>query len=258
MKRFLICLAAAFLLFSGCGKNPEIFEDDNEHWDFYQPCVPELDSVPGFLTKEYASEEEWEAWVEKYENMSDCRKMTDYPNIYTFIVDFNVSDSDIRELYDGYDILSEQDMEVLLTHDEARIAEYFATDCAIVIGDCIYPPEWVYGHSPEDYSEAGITPEMLEEKLDEYAGLGLSEEAAGELNEKVSEYIGEEICLPEKPCLSIGGDEYDSGWLASHDLQDYEEAEITAEALEEFLNLHGEEILEEELEWIESCLERMD
>lgn len=257
MKRLTVLLAAALLLFSGCESGAEVFEDDNEHWEFYQPCVHELDSVPGFLIKEYTSEEEWEAWTEKYESMTDCRKMTDYPNVYTFITDFGVSDEDITELYDGYDIMSERDMEILLTRDEAKIAEYFATEYTIVVGSCVYPPEWVYSHSPKDYAEAGITPEMLEEKSDEYSALGLSEEAAEILGEKLSEYAGADISLPKRPCLTVGEKEFDAGWLSSHDITDYDEAGITADAAEAFLSEQGESLSENEREWIESCIERM-
>lgn len=258
MKKITIFLIISLLILSGCGKKPEIFEDDNEHWDFYQPCVPELDSIPGFLTKEYATDEEWEAWTEKYENKRDCRKVTDYPTVYTFIKDFNVSDEDIINLYNDYDILSEQDMQILLTHDEAKIAEHFATDCAIVIGDCIYPPEWIYEHSADDYIDAGITPEILEEKLDEYADLGLSKSAEERLYEKLSGYVGHEINTADEPCISIGGKEYSSAWLSSHDLTDYEEAGITAKDVKEFLSEYGDEINDDEKDWIESCLERME
>ena len=258
MKKTAILFAIALLMLTGCGKKPEIFEDDNEHWDFYQPCVPEIDSIPGFLTKKYAADEEWEAWTEIYENKQEGRKMTDYPNVYTFIKDFNVSDEDIINLYDEYDILSEQDLQVLLTHDEAKIAEYFATDCAIVIDDCIYTPEWVYEHRPNDYEKVGMTPEMLEEKLDKYADLGLSEDAQERLYEKLSEYIGHEINAEDGPFISIGGKEYSAAWLASHDLADYARAGIAAKDVEKFLNEHGDEIEDSKKDWIESCLERME
>ena len=257
MKKIAIFLIISLLILSACGKTA-IFDDDGEHWDFYQPCVPELDSIPGFLTKEYATDEEWEAWTEKYENMQDCRKVTDYPTVYTFIKDFNVSDEDLIKLYSEYDILSEQDMQILLTHDEAKIAEHFATDCAIVIGDCIYPPEWIYEHSASDYIAAGITPETLEEKLDEYADLELSESAEDRFYEKLSEYVGHEINAADEPGISIDGKEYSAAWLSSHDLTDYEEAGITAKDVEKFLNEHGKEIADSEKDWIESCLGRME
>lgn len=257
MKKIAIILAIALLVLSGCGKT-EIFEDDGEHWNFYQPCVPELDSIPGFLTKEYATDEEWEAWTEKYENKRDCRKVTDYPTVYTFIKDFNVADEDLIKLYSEYDILSEQDMQILLEHDEAKIGEHFATDCAIVVGDCIYPPEWIYEHSASDYIAAGITPEMLEEKLDEYADLGLSKSAEERLYEKLSEYVGHEINTADEPCISIDGKGYSAAWLASHDLTDYEEVGITANDVKEFLSEYGDEIEDDEKDWIESCLERME
>ena len=66
MKKITIFLIISLLILSACGKTA-VFDDDGEHWDFYQPCVPELDSIPGFLSKEYATDEEWEAWTEKYE-----------------------------------------------------------------------------------------------------------------------------------------------------------------------------------------------
>ena len=257
MKKITIFLIISLLILSACGKTA-VFDDDGEHWDFYQPCVPELDSIPGFLTKEYATDEEWEAWTEKYENMQDCRKVTDYPTVYTFIKDFNVADEDLIKLYSEYDILSEQDMQILLTHDEAKITEHFATDCAIVIGDCIYPPEWIYEHSADDYIDAGITPEILEEKLDEYADLGLSKSAEERLYEKLSEYVGHKINTADEPCISIGRKEYSAAWLSSHDLANYEEAGITAKDVKEFLSEYGDEINDDEKDWIESCLERME
>ncbi len=64
--------------------------------------------------------------------------------------------------------LTAEDIEVIYSGDRNAIAQYFAAEYAIVSGDRAYSPMWLYEHTTEAYRKAGITPEMISEKLPMY------------------------------------------------------------------------------------------
>ena len=92
-------------------------------------------------------------------------------------------------------IFSQEDIDALLTRDEAIVTAHFATNAAIITDNNIFTPFWLYCHTAEDYEEAGITPEMIEEKLEMYAAFEFSNEAEAAFEEKLSSFIGAEVSL---------------------------------------------------------------
>ena len=107
-------------------------------------------------------------------------------------------DSEDNKVYLSYIIFTEDDIKALLSRDEAIVTAQFAEETAIVIGDRAYAPVWLYYHTPDDYRKAGITPEMLEEKLDSYAEFVLTDEADRAFSAKLTEFMGEEVSLKER------------------------------------------------------------
>jgi hypothetical protein len=132
-------------------------------------------------------------------------------NVFWYIVTFDIPDDVVisaieihndywneqAELYEGNRtaVFSDEGIAALLTRDEAIITAQFATEHAIVIGDRAYSPYWIYLHTPADYQAAGITPEMLAEKLPLYAEFGFTDEAREAFENKLTEFVGVEVSL---------------------------------------------------------------
>ncbi|MDR0326112.1 MAG: hypothetical protein LBI19_08485 [Oscillospiraceae bacterium] len=108
-----------------------------------------------------------------------------------FAVQFGDEDFRDRKFTDA-------EIEALLSRDAATVLEHFATEKAVVIGDKVYSPVWLYLHTPEDYEKAGITIEMLEEKLNLYGDFNLTAEAAKAFEAKLSEFTGQSVTLEQR------------------------------------------------------------
>ena len=206
---------------------PEPFEysGGDENIRFYQRCVLKLE---GFDSRSFLDAEIFEylgnddftqKWYESYDNSwwPNATSLMDFPNKFERIVANNIPDdvvikglSEEYEFYaEGYkkfenghinlaiSAFSEEEIKILLTRDEATVLAHFATEEAIVIGDRVYSPEWVYYHTPDDYAKAGITSKMIEQRLDLYAKLRFTQEADTAFSRKLSWYIGEDVSLRE-------------------------------------------------------------
>lgn len=183
----------------------------DEHANFLQPCNWTLDSIPGELCRLRDRDEvnkwSYHHWDSKVEIPSSIK---DYMNIYAFITDFGITKEEAEEALKYY--LNSDDPQIRITREEfdiifsgdvELITKTFASEYSIVIGENIYSPEWVYFHSAEDYEAAGITPDMLAEKIEWYSKILFTDEARTAFSEKLSAYIGrtvviEPVIFPEK------------------------------------------------------------
>lgn len=82
-----------------------------------------------------------------------------YPNVYTFIKHFGVSEEQLKELI-GY-MLNDEQIDILYHGTVAEITAEFASPLSIVKGEKIYSWYWVTTHTAEDYAAAGITNDDL-------------------------------------------------------------------------------------------------
>jgi hypothetical protein len=148
----------------------------------------------------------WEGLLGYYALITGS-KLTEIASLYWYIVEYDIPDDVVIEAIrnnnehfervGGYEnrIYSDEDIDALLTRDEAIITAQFAEDVAIVIEDRTFSPAWLYLHTAKDYEEVGITPEMVREKLPLWSEFELTEEADATFSEKLSEFMGEEISL---------------------------------------------------------------
>lgn len=181
---------------------PEPFEagcnvggDDNNN--FYQPCISQLDSIPGSLL-DIRPSNEVDDWLNKHFSREYAvSSIADYLNIYSFITDFNVTKEEaavalasyINSEYESVRITQEQ-FDIIFSGDIELITKTFASEYSIVIGENIYSPEWIYTHSKSDYATVGISVEDILQKAPMYARLNLSEAARAALSDKLSSYTG--------------------------------------------------------------------
>lgn len=132
------------------------------------------------------------------------------PTLFSYIIHFDIPDEvvidAIKEQDEWYvsqglfvsyggEPFTEEDIAVLLARDSRIVATHFATEYAIVINDRVYSPSWLYYHTSEAYRAAGITPEMLTEKLPLYAEFNFTAEAVEAFEAKLSEFMGSDVSL---------------------------------------------------------------
>jgi len=166
-----------------------------------------LNDIDFNIIEQFIGLEKFYEWIEGIGSdylRAPQTSLLDYPNLYTFILNFDIPVDELKEFMDKQQRLgmesnsyfyTNEEINIICSLDEARIAEYFVSDYSIVIGDMIYPPAWVYFNSFGDYEAAGITPEMIEEKLDLYAEFSFTAEAAEAFEAKLSEFMETDVVL---------------------------------------------------------------
>jgi len=179
-------------------------------------------NIPGFIIdsyEKYLGERElsWEWWDYRVSGAPRFPGIMNFDNIYSLAVMHDIPIEIVVAIIDEYNEFSikiareqaerrgdsldrdflpyytEEDKAFLLTQDEEIILKHFASPYAIVIRDKVYTPAWLYLHTLEDYEAAGITPEIIEEKLKLYSGINIPDEAAEALSEKLSEFMGRDV-----------------------------------------------------------------
>lgn len=190
-------------------ENPFIYE-------FYNIPGTLLTTVDGIITEEtdeyggkYAiMSEKWREFIGRYTGAAPAGDDEDVPpagtdgqpifrditsvnedyNIYTFIKYFNVPDDTARSALSG--ILTEEQINILLSGDETAITQEFASEYAIVKGKRIYAPLWLERYSADEWKTAGITKKDIKEKYDTLSQIPyLREDLQKTIIEKMNEYI---------------------------------------------------------------------
>jgi hypothetical protein len=208
---------------------PFEYEGGAENDIFYLPCIEKFNNYSIMLDEFLLF---LEITVEDYIEITRNKVAWDFigalgktdlletSNLFSDIILFNIPDEIVAESiakhnkhHEGFAVLAEDngwfgsadhyrdykfneaEIEALLSRDPATVLRHFATEQSIVIDDRVYPPAWLYLHTPEDYERVGITPEMVAEKLELYAAFNFSYEARAAFEEKLSEFIGETVEL---------------------------------------------------------------
>jgi hypothetical protein len=187
----------------------------------YDPMFRDFATYLGFTVDEFHSRLE-EAFGDWWDELSRDT-LTGRANLFGLIIEFDIPNEIVaeslqkhNEICEDFAMLDEAEgwygnaeyfrgrkftdteIEALLSRDAATVLEHFANDYAIVIEDRAYTPFWLYFHTPEDYEKAGITAEMLEQKLDLFGDFNLTAEAARAFEAKLSEFIGESVSLERR------------------------------------------------------------
>lgn len=178
----------------------------DEHSSFYQPCRRTLDNIPIELMK-LRDETEVSGWIESFTPIYTAApdSITDYANIFSFVSNFNITKEEAESALSVY--LNTDDEQIKITQDELNlilsgdieaITKAFASEYSVVHGKKIYAPNWVYYHSADDYSLAGITPNDILQKTVHYAELGFTNSARVAFEAKLSEFSESLIILSEE------------------------------------------------------------
>ncbi|MFA5657992.1 MAG: hypothetical protein WC900_01770 [Oscillospiraceae bacterium] len=131
---------------------------------------------------------------------SDSTSIRELFGMYSFIIHFNIPDETVRdilvkqrELYirlnSSARYFTDEEIDLLLSRDDVKIAEYFIQPYAIAKDGNVYSPKWIYTHTIEDYEKAGFSADLISEKVEAFIEiLPFTAEAKAALENKVTEY----------------------------------------------------------------------
>lgn len=177
-----------------------------EHSIYYASCEWLLDGVPVELIR-LVDTDDFEAWRAEHNIFVKApSSLRDHMNMYSFIIEFDISDEEVLSALSVYlqskeqsIAISKEEMDIILSKDDVRVAERFASQYSIVVGENVYAPQWMYENSVDAYKKAGITPEMIKEKLPWYWDINFTEEARQAFENKLGAYLGEKVSLIPDP-----------------------------------------------------------
>jgi hypothetical protein len=188
--------------------NDKFMSIPGNFWDRFAEYLGETEIIEELL--------EWKQAREEGITLSYVTGIMDFQNIYSLAIindipveivieamdESNEITADIAmRLYgievdeDDHRLYTKEDKSVLLTQDEATILAHFASPYAIVIGDKVYTPAWLYTHTVEGWHAVGITPQMFVDMLPLYAELSFTNGAITAFESKLSEFMNSEVSL---------------------------------------------------------------
>lgn len=232
---------------NNCDSMPQPFNypentggDENEM--FYLPCTRIVNNIPGDLL-DLRPSDEVNSWINSFdEKDGGYDSIDDYPNIYSFITYFDVSNAEMVEALSYYLTtdneqlrITADEFELLATRDKLYITEAFASEYSIYKSGRIYTPEWLYEHTAEDYKKAGITSQDIINRKDLYDDFSFTQDAASAFSAKLSDFAGVEIPIeywadnPVAPTENDAVDVTDDAVEDTDDIYEYEQAEDDAE-----------------------------
>ena len=180
---------------------------DGWHDEFYDLWKNDFYRIDDYLQK-YVGEERAMEVISGYkaEQLADNQagnitryRIDDTQNWYRFAMDTGLTANDVRRARQMADenwsespaSMVQEDIFVTFGSKE-KIAENNKTEYCISVGEYVFSPRWLYYHTAEDYKAAGITPRMINDMLEKYKTLGLTDEAWIAFRDKLNGYISGE------------------------------------------------------------------
>lgn len=248
---------------------PQAF-DDSVRQGYYLTIDDRLE----FLRPEFTglvAEEDFEEWINTYSSStSDYTGIQESASLYSFIRHYLIPVDVARELLvaernfavdNKYNLpyFHDEEIDLILSKDLIEVARYFASPEAIRKGHNLYSVKWVYEHPIADYQAAGISPGDIETMLEYYSDFQYRDEAKLAFEAKLSKYLGREVKLERGASywITARGVTYSAEWLATHNIQDYEEAGITTLMLADLLKKMENYEYAYDYYWVKSSYIRM-
>lgn len=130
--------------------------------------------------------------------------LSGHANLYSFIHDFGISREEAEaamEYYINSDDpqlrFSTEIFDLIYSDNTAELGRLYANDHTIAKGEKLYTPRWLYYHTPEEWTAAGITPDDVESRLHQYENIPFSPEGREYFGELISEFLGRQVILDD-------------------------------------------------------------
>ena len=194
-------IESSHLPFGGSPSNSSFYlpTDNETQWS------QNLLSLNDISYDSFVDREAFYLWLEDAEKSNYLytpqTSIRDYPNMYSFALYFGISADALREhfkalqAYENVQCLTDDGIDIICSLDEVKITEYFISKYAIPVNGKAYPPAWLCSNSLEDWNKAGLTPEMVIEKMRLYGEFNYSDEARVLFEEKLLQFTGERVNL---------------------------------------------------------------
>ena len=184
-----------------------------ENDGFYLPFNSIINGIPVELIK-LRDKAEVDNWINSFPSVSYApSNISEYANIYSFITDFSITKDEAETALNYYldnNLISYEQLNLIYSGDKELITKTFASKYSIVIGESIYCPNWIYTHSIDDYSDAGITTDKIDMMASIYSDFTFTEEARKAFEGKLSLYSNKTINIKSKATKTKYVDKDDS------------------------------------------------
>lgn len=176
-----------------CGLDPWT----EEYWNFTFPWRYGFVEIKGELIK-YTDPEKYIEWGEKVHIWAQGTpfRLDESNNVYNFIKLMGIPWESAAQALDETGF-SEEEINTMKSDDIEKIIKLETSEYSVVIGEKVFSPKWLYYHTGDDYTEAGITAAQVEIMLPLYEKLGLTDEAWAAFRTKLTGFI-EENKKPEE------------------------------------------------------------
>lgn len=189
------------------GYMPKPFADtDTDEYDlFYQPFVRVFSDIPSSLMFN-DSTKPFEEYIGSFDIINDpSDNIMGYPNIYSYVRYFNLTDEQIRESLayliedEGCGITDYEIKNFIIEDNASEASAFFANEYALVIGDKIYSPNWLYLHTVDEWREADVICQQLEDVAIACSDFPFTDEARKAFEAKFEEALGYHVSLEYIP-----------------------------------------------------------
>lgn len=193
------------LVYEGIMPKPFADTDTDEYDLFYQPFVRVFSDIPSSLMFN-DSTKPFEEYIGSFDIINDpSDNIMGYPNIYSYVRYFNLTDEQIREglaflIEDEGNGITDYEIKNFIIEDNASEASaFFANEYALVIGDKIYSPNWLYLHTVDEWREADVICQQLEDVAIACRNFPFTDEARKAFEAKFEEALGYHVSLEYIP-----------------------------------------------------------
>ncbi|MDE6594071.1 MAG: hypothetical protein K2K57_13545 [Oscillospiraceae bacterium] len=130
--------------------------------------------------------------------------LSGHANLYSFIHDFDIPREEAEaamEYYINSDDpqlrFSTEIFDLIYSENTAELGRLYANAHTIAKGEKLYTPRWLYYHTPEEWTAAGITPDDVESRLHLYENIPFAPEGREYFGELISEFLGRQVILDD-------------------------------------------------------------
>lgn len=214
------------------GYMPKPFADtDTDEYDlFCQPFERYFAEIPGSLmfTDSIKPYEEYLNGFDVINNPSD--NIMGYPNLYSFVRCFKLTPDQILVFLaylvedEEYGITDDMIKNLIIEDNASEASAFFANKYALVIGNKIYSPNWLYLHTVEEWEEAGVICRSLEDVAVSCRDFPFTDDARAAFEAKFEKALGYHVSLEYQPLV------YETAEPVTGDVPD-EPAELTYDDL---------------------------
>lgn len=173
--------------------------------DFASPYVFRFQNLSSVIL-DLVSRDECNTWLNEYETKKRSDPFTPVPTVLSFVEKFNIPKEKLAKAISEYDspdgwAITLSDIDIIYSGDDQLIKETFVNEYALLYNGKIYTPYWFYVHSESDYTNEGLTAEVIDAYLTKTEALPFYDKAISAfaaITESTNERYSTMTAVPEE------------------------------------------------------------